>query len=258
MRRPYYNIEELIGKKVNRLTPISWYINKEQANRKMLICRCDCGREVTLRPIDLVRNNSTQCGYCRNYHLVGQRYGKLIVLDNAGRNSKGRFLWLCQCDCGNTKTVETSRLTAGRTTNCGCYLKSDEHRRKLGDKNRLPPGVAARNKVIGTYKRNADLRNLNFDLSDNQIAALLSGDCFYCGAPPCGVVAERNSPGVFKYNGIDRLDNALGYIPGNIVSCCAHCNYKKGDQHVDEFLEWIKAVANHRGLCEQEFSGRAS
>jgi hypothetical protein len=30
---------------------------------------------------------------------------------------------MCQCDCGNTKEVDGSRLNLGRTQSCGCYGK---------------------------------------------------------------------------------------------------------------------------------------
>lgn len=51
--------------------------------------------------------------------LVGQRFGRLVVLTVYGRK-KNRVLWECRCDCGNTIKVSTGNLTRGITRSCGC------------------------------------------------------------------------------------------------------------------------------------------
>jgi hypothetical protein len=48
--------------------------------------------------------------------------------------------------------------------------------------------------------------------------------------------------GLFLRNGIDRLDNTIGYIEGNVVSCCDICNYSKHTKGYIEFLSWIDKV----------------
>jgi hypothetical protein len=50
--------------------------------------------------------------------------------------------------------------------------------------------------------------------------------------------------GEFVYNGIDRLDCAIGYQPNNVVSCCAICNRAKGDMPFEAFIEWIIVIAS--------------
>lgn len=32
--------------------------------------------------------------------LTGQKFGKLKVLEYAGRNERGNSVWLCICNCG--------------------------------------------------------------------------------------------------------------------------------------------------------------
>jgi hypothetical protein len=60
--------------------------------------------------------------------LVGQRYGRLCVVDRASNNSQGKTRWNCVCDCGNTKVVTSWDVRSGGTRSCGCfrteYLKS--------------------------------------------------------------------------------------------------------------------------------------
>ncbi len=49
----------------------------------------------------------------------GKRYGRLSVLDEAGRSS-GAVTWHCRCDCGQLTEVVGCDLRRGHTTSCGC------------------------------------------------------------------------------------------------------------------------------------------
>lgn len=50
----------------------------------------------------------------------------------------------------------------------------------------------------------------------------------------------------FVYNGIDRMDNSLGYISGNVVTCCQICNRAKGAMLLEDFMLWIKQLVTYR------------
>ncbi len=51
---------------------------------------------------------------------TGLTFGRLTVLGYAGARRKHR-LWVCQCECGNTRTVAANNLATGHTNSCGCY-----------------------------------------------------------------------------------------------------------------------------------------
>lgn len=53
-------------------------------------------------------------------NLLNQRFGKLIVIERRGSDSKGQALWLVRCDCGNEKVLRGHDLTQGKTKSCGC------------------------------------------------------------------------------------------------------------------------------------------
>lgn len=53
----------------------------------------------------------------------GQIFGKLTVLEQAGRNNLKKVLWRCKCECGNETVVVSGSLVTGNTTSCGCALK---------------------------------------------------------------------------------------------------------------------------------------
>lgn len=61
--------------------------------------------------------------------LTGQRFGRLVVEKLSEKRDSTRALyWDCKCDCGGTKAVRGTTLTAGKARSCGCL--SEEYRKK--------------------------------------------------------------------------------------------------------------------------------
>lgn len=52
--------------------------------------------------------------------LTGKKFGKLTVIEQAGRDSKGKIVWKCKCDCGNYCTVSGVKLRRRSKKSCGC------------------------------------------------------------------------------------------------------------------------------------------
>ena len=50
--------------------------------------------------------------------LEGKHFGLLKVIKYEGKST-----YLCQCKCGNFKTVKSFNLTNGHTKSCGCLIK---------------------------------------------------------------------------------------------------------------------------------------
>lgn len=56
--------------------------------------------------------------------MVGMRFGRLVVVSNAGRSPNGQYRWICQCDCGQTtKPIDGSNLRRGVIKSCGCFRR---------------------------------------------------------------------------------------------------------------------------------------
>jgi hypothetical protein len=55
--------------------------------------------------------------------ITGQRFGRLVALRRDGRIGHDGA-WLCRCDCGAERRVQSGRLRKGHTKSCGCW-KSD-------------------------------------------------------------------------------------------------------------------------------------
>jgi hypothetical protein len=63
---------------------------------------------------------------------IGKKFNKLLILDQIyGKKS------ICQCDCGNIKTIQTSNVVRGTIRSCGCLTSinrenyDDDMREKL-------------------------------------------------------------------------------------------------------------------------------
>lgn len=59
-------------------------------------------------------------------NLSGSRFGKLTVLSEAA-HYRQHSMWLCQCDCGNTKIIRGAQLVRKNeaTRSCGCLRGND-------------------------------------------------------------------------------------------------------------------------------------
>lgn len=66
----------------------------------------------------------------RKDNLVGQKFGRLLVVREGERTSSGRVRWHCICDCGKELDVYGPSLKTGNTKSCGCY-HSDVARTRL-------------------------------------------------------------------------------------------------------------------------------
>ena len=86
-------------------------------------------------------------------------------------------------------------------------------------------------------------------LDKNSFKELLSKNCFYCNKKPSSLYQIKNSKtgeiraGVpLIYNGIDRVDNKIGYVYDNCITCCKTCNNMKHAHDSDFFLNHIKKI----------------
>ena len=57
-------------------------------------------------------------------NLVGQRFGKLLVLERDITIKSRKSHWICMCECGNKKTVRGDSL--GKIRSCGCIKKEQD------------------------------------------------------------------------------------------------------------------------------------
>lgn len=73
-------------------------------------------------------------------HLIGQRFGRLVVLGDsgqrvtrrrdAGEGNGAQVKWRCACDCGGERLALATNLRSGRTTSCGCAWREAVAKRR--------------------------------------------------------------------------------------------------------------------------------
>jgi len=82
------------------------------------------------------------------------------------------------------------------------------------------------------YKKSAKKRKINFEIVETDCQPFFNSICDYCGD---------------NYNGlgIDRLNNDIGYVLGNLVPCCYTCNLMKRTATKNEFINHIKKIMNN-------------
>ena len=101
-------------------------------------CQCECGNIILTRGTDLRRGKVKTCG-CSSIKseqsLIGKKFGKLLVLEYAGRSSQNKIQYRCKCDCGKETVVIGAHLKNGNTKSCGCLQK--EINRKVNGKDEL-------------------------------------------------------------------------------------------------------------------------
>ncbi len=178
--------------------------------------------------------------------LTGRRFGRLTVRSYVGRRLyKHNYIneWDCICDCGTACVrVQRALLDPGESS-CGCAVR---------DANALKPdaGRGSVNALMCSYRIGARNRDLVFELSQESFRALTSACCHYCGVAPAQVI-RNGKCAPYTYNGIDRVDNTIGYTPENVRACCGQCNTAKNTLGEQAFYQWIDRVHSRSPLrCE--------
>lgn len=188
--------------------------------------------------------------------ITGRRYGRLVVLEYVGTKRNMGRIWRCLCDCGQETLVsrghlhDTDQNVSKSVRSCGCLATEIRKQRGHALKPSRPSGEASLRSFYGLYRRNAQIRNLDFDLSEDDFRRLTSQCCYYCGALPSKEVGRNAYNGKYVCNGIDRIDNTLGYTLDNVRPCCTFCNYLKGVLSESDFL----GIAKHMSKIADNLS----
>ena len=171
--------KNLIGQVFGKLTVIEEmpHVN----GNAMWKCKCECGNECIRSTKVLTKPGIHSCG-CYNKEqitnlnkkdLIGQRFGKLTVIEETPQRKFENIIWKCQCDCGNICYIPTNSLTTGNTSSCGCIISS------IGEKN-IEKILKENNILYIKQYTNSELKLKRYDFaiqnSNNQIIRLIEFD----------------------------------------------------------------------------------
>ena len=169
---------------------------------------------------------------------VGEKFNKLTALKyvNHRETKKGKVAqWLFKCDCGKECIKDEINVRRNHTKSCSRSCKPY-----------LGKGIALENALYEKYKRTALDRNLEFNITKEELISLSKQNCYYCNISPLQKYYKKDKTEVLLYNGIDRIDNLKGYTKNNCNTCCIRCNTAKNNMSVKDFKDWFHKIINNK------------
>lgn len=140
------------------------------------------------------------------------------IRDEMGVKSDGRLSNLCKKHFEAQQKIEENRPERYRLDE---YKKSDNRPDRKFHK----------------YRKNAYMRNISFKIEFDLFEKMIKDKCYYCG----------EDPGEFT-NGIDRVNNDIGYEINNIVTACSMCNKLKRIKNESTFILTAVHIAHYNNL----------
>lgn len=255
------DIPDLTGQRFGRLVVMGRAPNDKSGGARWH-CHCDCRTDTISRGVQL-RGGVKDCGCATREMLrarairrmIGKRFGKLTVVEFDKKLSDNSLSFVCLCECGERISIANHTLCRGARTHCGCLSANPATFDNIPNKYKVSNQDVLIGRQLIVYKSHAKKNHRMFDLLFGLFKSLILGNCHYCGTPPART-AKRNSGGASELlvSGIDRIDNALGYVDGNVVSCCETCNLMKLDHPLSGFLEHAQKISSFQNRAIEPIS----
>ena len=181
--------------------------------------KCKCGNEWETRLSRLKgRDNCPKCAPKRTFKK--REPGEIINGNTLIKRLPSRK-WEAKCKCGAIRVCSPCDLE--RYNSCAnCYDRTNDKRFKLDEETKNLKYK------LQYYKRHAKARELTWELSDNEVLTIINKNCYYCG--------------IDFSNGIDRVENSIGYTVDNVVPCCSFCNHAKKNHSKQDFINAVKRI----------------
>jgi hypothetical protein len=164
---------------------------------------------------------------------VGDKVGRWTITGPKTR-IKSAYFYQCKCICGEENLLRFDHLLKSfNQSKCSCRLKKRCFKT-------LPNNEAITNYILDTYQRNARKRGIAWGLSLSHFRGLIKMPCHYCGTENSCTTKKHKE--TYTHNGVDRLDNIIGYTVDNCVPCCKICNMAKFNLSLADFEDWMQRL----------------
>lgn len=177
----------------------------------------------------------------RNNHgkllLHGLKFNKLTVIEEDSYDRiKGTF-WICQCECGNFSKVKTQNIP--RTLSCGCSKKQlNSIRKYVGD---------ISGTIWSSIKNSAIKRKIEFKITQEYVDYIYKQQDKKCKLSNIELVfGNLRQTRYLTTASLDRIDNNLGYIEGNVQWIHKHINNMKLKFNLEYFLSLCESIYNFK------------
>jgi hypothetical protein len=197
--------------------------------------------------------------------LTGSRFGKIVVTyQSSSKGTQGQIYWVCRCDCGTEKEILGYNLRHGHSTSCGCNQKiaarNNIRAAHIGESNGR--AKAAKRTYKGNYISSQDpwykaaanrwfaARKADTSIEFNSLHEFAT----YCKSiapthcPILGIELTRGDRTLVSNFSIDRINNSLGYVRGNIQIISNRANRLKADASREELCKLARWVLHENDL----------
>jgi len=162
-------------------------------------------------------------------NLKGRRFFRLTVLKRVSNDRHGQTRWKCKCICGNYTIVNSSALREENTRSCGCLRIELVYNRP-----KLPNQLERR--ILAQARMRAKRDGVPFTITLKDI--VIPKRC-----PVFGTLIKKGDKSRENSPSLDRKQNNLGYVPGNVFIISCRANRIKNDSTPEE----LRAVLSYVG-----------
>jgi hypothetical protein len=175
----------------------------------------------------------------------GETFNRLSFIKET-TSSGGRKYWLCKCQCGVEKEFPYWGVYSGKTISCGCYQK------EVTRKNHWTGHGEISGKYWSSLKHGAKCRQINFCVSIEEAWKLFEMQGGLCALSGAEIELSRMPDKCPQTASLDRIDNNVGYVSGNIQWLHKDVNSMKHSMSQEKFIELCAKVARYTGVWQDE------
>lgn len=168
---------------------------------------------------------------CKHIFIIGSKKGQQCSTNT--KSEEG----LCARHNVATKTYNKAYFSKEEHRNhrievCRAYYQNrvDEYK----EINKINKQKNWNRTLLNSCKLSDRRKGRDFDLDEDWVKLMLDdqlGNCFICG---CTLLLTNGSR-LKNQVSIDRVDNKLGHLKGNVILSCLGCNYIKGDRLFEDY-----------------------
>jgi len=192
--------------------------------------------------------------YCR-LHYYRKRNGTemekevRLAYDNTGleKNEWGEVKVIITCpDCGTERNAKRANaILHPRCRKCACKAREAKYLEKLGHGKQWSGSNYFSGKIISGWKRGADDRSIQWDITNEQLDNLWDKQNGKCALTGLNMSLDHGNPNRVS---LDRIDSTGYYSINNVQLTCSYVNRCKQSLSNEEFLEMCRLTVNNLEL----------